>query len=598
MSGWGGKVDAINGLSGEQQQRAFKSVQLNGLKRRQESSFTLRKSKRDDCILRKRMQTQIGQYNLTQAADSEMTDTTIFSSDHKFNSEEKKSDKPDFDEENDLMKEMKMPRLKVKSGPENLVDRKMADSIFARVKKTISLQPGSPTKDQEYLLRLPELADKINGTDGKMQLEAAHVVRQMLSLHCLAPTQDIINCNFVPRMVYLIRYAAQLDPNKFPGVNELQVECLWSLSTVTSTISAYVYHCMENDVLKACIDGLKSPSELVRSQAMWAVSNIAADNYMTRDIVIDQTNILDLVIQFFPSSKNRDTLQNIAWFCHVVCRRLSKREPRWSRISLLIPILSQLLRSSDTEVLKDVCVAFGILTSDETHDSEKIDAVIRFAICPRLVELISSSENVVVQKEALRVMGNIVASTNPDHTKAAVQANFVAALFRTVQHTVPRIRTDSFWAVSNIAADESILGSVLDARIVGPMILILNDSRSGESNCRKEAMWALYQMVFGASTTQLQYLVRQGAIPAVCANLMTYNIDILTRALETVDIILGHDDVVTTTTHGGKEKTFRERVEAENVIPLLETYSVSHENDSIAKKSAKILSTYFPTSDD
>ncbi|KAL3617619.1 Inositol monophosphatase 1 [Castilleja foliolosa] len=149
------------------------------------------------------------------------------------------------------------------------------------------------------------------------------------------------------------------------------------------------------------------------SFAVWALGNVAGDSPKC-DFVLGHGALGPLLAQLNEHAK-LSMLRNATWTLSNFCR--GKPQPAFEQTRPALPVLQQLIHSTDEEVLTDACWALSYL-SDGTND--KIQAVIDSGVCPRLVELLLHiSPSVLIP--ALRTVGNIV--TGDDLQTAYIISN-------------------------------------------------------------------------------------------------------------------------------------------------------------------------------
>lgn len=119
---------------------------------------------------------------------------------------------------------------------------------------------------------------------------------------------------------------------------------------------------VEKGTIKILIEHLKRSGNLeLKEQAIWALGNMAGDNYKIRDIIINQgavDPISNLLMQAEPGSS---FLRNASWTLSNLCR--GRPPPDFERIRRAIPALGKTLVENDkNEILTDVCWAISYIT--------------------------------------------------------------------------------------------------------------------------------------------------------------------------------------------------------------------------------------------
>ena len=258
---------------------------------------------------------------------------------------------------------------------------------------------------------LDQLVVGVNSDDPTHQLPALTQIRQLLSIERSPPIAEVIAAGLVPRFVKFL----QCTDNPM-----LQFEAACTLTNIASGISEHTRKVISNGAVPIFVQLLKSPNDDVREQAVWALGNIAGDSPETRDLVLSHQVLPSLLEQLNLQSKitmRRNATRTLSNLCR------GKPQPAWHMVAPALPVLAQLVSSSDDEVLADACWALSYL-SDGSND--KIQAVLDTGICARIVELMGH-QSVKVQTPALRLAGNIV--TGDDHqTQCAINCSALPRL--------------------------------------------------------------------------------------------------------------------------------------------------------------------------
>ncbi|KAK3441565.1 hypothetical protein EUGRSUZ_B02080 [Eucalyptus grandis] len=270
------------------------------------------------------------------------------------------------------------------------------ESLLKKRREGLQAPQASPSLHssavEKKLENLPSMVAAVLSNDKSLQVDATTQFRKLLSIERSPPIEEVIQSGVVPRFVEF------LMKEDFP---QLQFEAAWALTNIASGTSENTKVVIDHGAVPIFVKLLRSPSDDVREQAVWALGNVAGDSPKCRDLVLLNGALLPLLAQLNEHAK-LSMLRNATWTLSNFCR--GKPQPLFEQVKPALPALAHLIHSTDEEVLTDACWALSYL-SDGTND--KIQAVIEAGVCPRLVELLlHPSPSVLIP--ALRTVGNIV----------------------------------------------------------------------------------------------------------------------------------------------------------------------------------------------
>lgn len=368
--------------------------------------------------------------------------------------------------------------------------------------EALSDKTNASTSGTQVAMTLNEIIEIIKSTKDNDQLfPAIQSIRKMLSRERNPPIDDVIKANLVQNLVTYL---------SFSDHPLLQFESAWALTNIASGTSAQTRHVVEAGAVSSFVKLLSSPNSNVCEQAVWALGNIAGDGAELRDMVIKCGIVEPLLNLIHPDTPNT-FLRNITWTLSNLCRNKNPA-PSMHVLQQLLPALASLLFSNDKEVLTDTCWALSYITDGP---NEKIDAVIKTGVVPRLVDLLNThhKNEVGILSPALRCIGNIVTGSD-EQTQCVIDANALQIFHALLTHSKIGVQKEAAWTLSNITAGtQTQIQSVIVADLVPVLVQILSQ---GELRVQKEAAWAITNYTSGASTEQVLYLVQCQIIKPMC----------------------------------------------------------------------------------
>lgn len=369
-----------------------------------------------------------------------------------------------------------------------------------------------------------ELIEALRQDDNEQILiEAAQRVRKILSKEPQPPFDEVIQSGLLPRLVRLLgRY----------DNTTIQFEVAWILTNICSGTSLQTQAVVDNGAVPSLVSLLDSPDIRVREQAVWALGNIIGDSAELRDIVIGHQFVPKLLEQIRPDI-DVGFMRNIAWVLVNLCRN-KEPPPTMEIVEQLIPYLKQLIHSQDLTILTDSTWAVSYIT--ELGSAFSL-AVINKGLLHDMTPLLSH-EDVKIQTAAIRALGSIVTG-DEEQTQAVIDAGAVPHLFKLIsENHNDKIVKEALWFVSNIAAGTvEQIQQLIDNMLIGRIIYHMEH---GDFSAKKESAWAIYNISLSGTMEQLEHLIKEGVVPALCGLLKMNDTTVVKNTLETLLGLLNH----------------------------------------------------------
>eukprot|EP00656_Telonema_subtile_P010451 TRINITY_DN1503_c0_g3_i2.p1 TRINITY_DN1503_c0_g3~~TRINITY_DN1503_c0_g3_i2.p1 ORF type:complete len:700 (-),score=209.77 TRINITY_DN1503_c0_g3_i2:833-2932(-) len=444
------------------------------------------------------------------------------------------------------------------------------------IKHALRLHEGSRNKALRWLrdnedtvlplevaqMDLPQLIRAIISADPDSKIDYIRQVRKLLSIDVNPPIQEVVDSGVVPQLIRFLDHPS------------LQFELLWVLTNIASGTTEHVALLLQHDLVPRLVRLLSSAADDVKEQAAWLVGNIAGDSCAHRDYVLEESGVLQPLLEFLCATEQIRAIRNATWAISNLCR--GKPRPVMSTVAPAIPTLASLIYSTDEETVGDALWALSYLSDGP---NENIQRVLQSGVCRRVAELLTHQSTPVVLP-ALRIAGNIVTG---DHlqTQAMINCGCLSSIPALMSHAKVNVQKEACWLVSNVmAGTKDQIQCVLEHNIV-PLVVAKLQHSDTDSRIKKEALYVLANACSGGTPAQLQFMINQACIPAMCAMLPCTEPRLVLVALEGLQYLLKAHP-----TKGAED------VEECGGLDHLEQLQC-HDSEEIYKNAAAMLEAFF-----
>jgi hypothetical protein len=465
-------------------------------------------------------------------------------------------------------------------------------------------------------------------------------IRQLLSVETKPPIAEVLDTGIVSMVLDIMRTPIKCADDSARTDLEakrikLQFEAAWAATNIASADSKFTRRLVDDRGVYAFVELIKnSRDKAAIDQAIWGLGNIAGDCPEFRDAVLE-TGVLTFILgnlKKFPSNIRR----NAVWAVSNMCR--GKPSPQWSFVEPCLLPLAQLMREErDYEILVDILWAISFISEDRLEDKSKeipdplrrileaggkiddsnssfqLDSVMEAGVVPQVIKIIEYASDMAekafgeiqelrargmsipdefrnhlatsdfLMAPCTRILGNMV-SGNDSQTDHVISNNFFRVIDKMIHCRVRNVRKEACWALSNVVAGtkEQLARFFSNEMLVNDVIAL---AMEGDINVRKEAGWCLSNAICGASFDQIGTLVRKDFLKAMIGLLSMMNIPkVLRMAMEAIDNALTTFNLH----HGRPERTFNPWVQKCEEVGILEALEEIQSNDAISDKIANM----------
>jgi len=431
----------------------------------------------------------------------------------------------------------------------------LADSQKINRIQTLSSAAAAAIDKKAELKLIVYLANQIQHSDDPdVLLNSATDLCKLVQRDHRPPMKRVLDTGIVPRLVQLLTPRVVCE--------RLQYQVAWILCNLASRLSgSYIDTIVNYGTVETCLELLvTSKSDDLRHQLVWAMSNIAGESSNHRDTVLKcggMERLLPLIPRWMDNPQTIECLRTGTWTLINLTR--GHPLPDYSVVSTALPTIALILsRTSDTQVLENVCWTLEHLTEDDddAKGNLKATAVIEAGICPHLLALLDHNHHthVKLQSAALRVIDKIVSGANPHHTTTVVNLGLIPRLAAILSSPTKdgaimsasscKLMREACWVVSNLTAEgPGRIQDVMDAHLIPSIVNLIKSSlipekeqgtekdtksarhKKYEKDMHKQAIWALCNAADDANNNQLRYLIDQGVVECMCSMLVASSSD-------------------------------------------------------------------------
>jgi len=347
---------------------------------------------------------------------------------------------------------------------------------------------GAPLEFVLGLLARPAVAASAGALLG-----AVRALRHALSRERDPPIAAVVRAGAVPRLVAIVAAAA--------APPALVLEACWALTNLAAGATEHTRAVVDAGAVAPMVALLASPVAALREQAVWGLGNVAGDEVDVRDAVLAGGAVGAIARELARPGCAAGFRRHAAWCASNLVRR--KPYPPGAAVAPLLPALAALLGGDDAETLADACWALSYLSDGA---NERIDAVVRAGVLPRVAELARDARPNIATP-ALRALGNVVTGDEAQ-TQAVVDAGGVQAAAALLASPRAPLRKEAVWLLSNVFAGSSAQVEAAFETVPAIVALMAHERNEG---VRKECAWALSNVATQGTAEQCRRLLGLGA---------------------------------------------------------------------------------------
>jgi hypothetical protein len=315
------------------------------------------------------------------------------------------------------------------------------------------------------------------------------------------------------------------------------------------------------------------------------LGNVAIDKVEWRNYLLQlQTAraVVDLYCRLGKSA-DIDLLKQIAWTLGNLV--LGEPAPHLSHISLVLPVLCDLLQSANEALLARALRGLSYIAKGGLAC---VQMVVNANCLATAVHCVAHS-NRLVHLPAVNLVGQ-VSTGEYEHTEALFALNILDKLCCIIMSSHSEVRRLTYWVLSNLTADSpSQACRVVNSPILYPALKGLTDTNQ---DVRLEASYVFRNISFEATAEQATTLLSVGIVPIIKEALdCEADPQIILNLIEVAAMLLYY---------GEREAAVNPISEEFCELGMTDVFNqlLSHENDEVERTVKKIIRRYFEVVDD
>jgi importin subunit alpha-6/7 len=399
-------------------------------------------------------------------------------------------------------------------------------------------------------------------TEEEVELcNAVKKIRRILSVENNPPVKEVLQSGSLFFLTELL--TMKHNPS-------ILFETAWALTNIAST--SYTSSVIgQRNLVDRLVPLIVHDSPAVREQSAWCIGNIAGDSHEYRDVLLNNTDIINGLIVNLNLPDSHTLLQNICWTISNLCRGKNPKPPTATTRQFLQPLFGVIKlavdsiknKAMDCELHELITDAMWCLTYLSDGDNSRIQIVLDDC-CNHASDVSGDGSNIVhyvkeiikMHKESceinrgllipcVRLLGNIVSGTH-EQTSVVVDSGVMKFVEHLLEHPSKALRRETCWMLSNVAAGtEDHIWSIFNASKHCDLIrAIIEKASSAEPiNVRKEAIWTISNILTTGCRNQYKLMVQYDAIDPLC-DILSCNEDakLLLIAMQAIEVILEQNE--------------------------------------------------------
>ncbi|KAJ6237576.1 importin subunit alpha-8 [Anaeramoeba flamelloides] len=426
---------------------------------------------------------------------------------------------------------------------------------------------------------LPIFIEQVKSEELDVCYQGTRAIRLLLSEETDPPI-DLILESGAPQ--YIAEFLLMDD------YHNLQFESTWAISNLCSDSTSQTKQIVDLGVIPKFVDLISSPDIRISEQAMWGLANIAGDNTLFRDRVLEQKNIIQNISNVF---SRKDITINVAKTASWALSNLVEGVPRpkLELVKDVVPIFKMLLNEDSLDLVIDACWAFSKICQ---LNKEIINIILASDIIPIFVDYLSA-ENISLKEPSIRIIGALL-SGNHLQTEKVLEYQIIDPLKVLISDKSVSIRYKAIWAISNITAGS--LEQIKKILTCGIIPLLVTLFKFDINPIKKEICWALSNVVYSEYEENLRLLIKEGVCELFGESLSLPYVEVVQIALESIIKLLKFGKAEAERTNSNYNEIAKKIIEI-NAAETIDNLQ-DDENKLIKSQAQHIIANYLSNNEE
>ena len=395
-------------------------------------------------------------------------------------------------------------------------------------------------------------------------------IRKLLSIDPNPPIQEIIDLKLVPQLINLL----DNSPNEF------KYEVIWSLTNIASGSPDQANTILIYGGIPKIINLLDSNIEEIKTQTIWLVANLIGDSVKIRDTLIEQ-KIYDKILAILDSTNDENYINICTWAISNFYR--VKPIPSYEIVSRTFKIIARVIMIYETTNTDFIIDSSFILSMMTKYYKEFLKEIIDIDLLPNIIKFLDIEHPVIITT-CLRIVGNIASEDNANLTQKLIDLNILDKLKYTLYNTSLKIRLESAFILSNIAAGtQKQIEALIDKNYFQILYKVFKNDLP---KVKKEAIYGICNLSSVENEKYMKRLIDEGILLFVLESIKSEDAKFIALSLE----ILGN--ILAFANKKGELKKLIIEIEKLGLMDILEKLQM-HDDQIIYEKTIQILDTYF-----